>query len=125
MWPKRPFGGRNKFMNTSCRCSEGHQHDSRLEAGYCTQLHLLKANGYIKDIKIQHQFSFDVNGVHIANYYADFLVTNNDGNTEVHETKGFKTDVYTMKKKLFKALYEIPLIEIRGDSHGRFNRVGA
>lgn len=105
---------KNKYHAKSCHCHAGHYHHSKFEAGYCDQLHLLKKNGDILDILTQKKFSFDINGVHITNYYADFVVVDKDGITSVHETKGFKTQDYIIKRQLFKALYsEIPFHEIQ------------
>ena len=54
-----------------------------------------------------------MNGKHICNHYVDFIVTKNDGSIEAHEYKGFRTGVWLLKMKLFKALYpEIPYIVI-------------
>ena len=89
-------------------------HHSRFEAGYCNDLQLLKKGGEIQDIKTQVKYDFTVNGVHITNYYADFVVTDKDGGVSVHETKGYKTDVYIIKKRLFQALFpDIPFHEIQ------------
>lgn len=110
--PRRFY--KDKYNSKSCRCHQGHQHDSRYEAGYCDQLYILKQAGDVQEIEIQKKFSFDINGVHIANYYADFFVTDKEGVTCVHETKGFKTADYIIKRQLFKALYpDIPFYEIK------------
>lgn len=95
----------------SCRCGQGHIHHSRAEAGYCDIVEIRKIGGNIKDYEIQKKFSLDVNGVHIANHYPDFLITGNDGRKWVEEFKGFSTEVWRMKVKLFKAQY--PDIEYR------------
>jgi hypothetical protein len=46
-----------------------------------------------------------VSGVHITNYFADFYIINNDRSEEIHETKGYWTDVALVKWALSKALY--------------------
>ena len=45
------------------------------------------------------------NGYHIANYYIDFVIQENDGTETWKEVKGFETDVWRMKWKLTEALY--------------------
>jgi hypothetical protein len=89
---------------------------SRFEAGYCDHLHILmKAKDpKVASIESQVKFSLDVNGKHITNYYADFVVTDTLGKKSVHETKGFVTDVYTIKRRLFEAVNpSIPFYEIK------------
>ena len=59
-----------------------------------------------------------VNGELIANYYIDFVAEMADGSTQYIEVKGFSTDVWRLKWKLFEAIYkkehpEIDLIIIR------------
>ena len=80
-------------------------HDSRAEAGYCNQLNVLEKSGEIKSYEIQKTFRLDVNGKHICNHRVDFLVTNKNGEVMVEEFKGFGTEVWRIKKKLFEACY--------------------
>ena len=89
----------------SCTCHQGHLHDSRFEAGYCDDLHLLQRAGEIKGIKNQVTYDLKVNGRQICTHRVDFVVTNNAGIEEVHECKGFGTEVWRIKKKLFEACY--------------------
>lgn len=112
----RFIGKRNRYGNVSKRtkCAQGHHHPSKLESDYCDMLHLLKKNGDIKDVECQKTFRLEINGVLICRHRPDFVVTNKDGKKEVHETKGFETDIWRFKKKLFEALYpELPYIVIK------------
>jgi len=95
----------SKYNNKTCHCHNGHIHDSILEADYCDQLEMLLKNGDIKHIERQVTYALDVAGVHICNHIVDFLVTTNDGVDEVHEVKGFATDVWHIKYKLFRAIF--------------------
>jgi hypothetical protein len=105
---------KNKFGATRSHCNMRHYHQSIFEAGYCNQLGFLLQAGEIKTVEYQKPFRFDINGVHITNYIADFYVEDNEGHWAVHETKGFVTDLYRIKKRLFEALYpEIPFHEIK------------
>lgn len=101
---KDRFVKRRKYGNRSCTCASNHLHQSRLESAYCDELLILKKAHAIVDYKIQHKFDLAVNGVHITNYYCDFLVFKADGKIEAHETKGFWTDVAKIKWALSKAL---------------------
>ena len=98
-----------KYRNQRTECYSGHKHASKLESDYCDQLRLLvKAKG-IKAYFIQHKYPLEVNGIHICNHIVDFVVLNNKSETEVHETKGFVTRDWKIKRKLFEACY--PLVK--------------
>jgi hypothetical protein len=105
----------NKYKNKSCKCLQNHIHDSRGEARYCDQLKLEKNQKIIQDYEVQKNISLDVNGYHICNHRVDFLILDKDDNYEVREFKGFETDVWNIKYKLFEALFpDIKYIIIKG-----------
>lgn len=80
--------------------------DSKFEAGYAQELDLrLKAKdiaGYESHVRMP----LNVNGYHICDYYVDFQIFHNDGTTEFTELKGYSTEVFRIKWKIFCALYE-------------------
>jgi hypothetical protein len=78
---------------------------SKKEAAYAHDLAMLQKAGEIIEIVPQFRLSLDVNGYHICNYIVDFMVTTRDGSVELHEVKGFETDIWRMKWKLAEALY--------------------
>ena len=87
--------------------------DSKLEAQRYTELKLLQRNGLIKDLKLQPSYelipTFKKNKktYRKACYIADFSYYDNELNKViVEDTKGFKTDVYLLKKKLFEYIYK-------------------
>lgn len=99
---------------------DGINFDSKKEAEYYMQLKLLKRAGEIKDFGLQEKFllqdGFDKKGKHYRpiTYYADFIISHNDGSTEVVDvkaSKNFKTQVYKIKKKIFE--YKYPDLEIK------------
>ena len=93
----------------TCRCLQGHIHDSRGEASYCNVLKAKQQAKEIKSYEIQKTFSLDVNGHHIWNHRVDFLVTLPDGSIEVHEYKGARSYSWVAKRRHFQAQYpEIP-----------------
>ena len=115
MWYQRKraskYGAKSSNYN-------GIQYHSKTEAGYAADLDLLKKAGEIKEWSRQIKISLDVNGRHIANYYCDFRVVTKDGSIELHEVKGFETEVYRLKRLLLEATYlkehpEIKYIVIR------------
>jgi len=84
----------------------GSSYMSKKEAEYAWELDMRKNGGDIKNWEKQVKLSLDVNGVHIANYYMDFIIEHNDGSFEAVEIKGYETDVWKMKWKMAQALYE-------------------
>lgn len=78
---------------------------SKKEADYAQDLDLrLRA----KDIKAwipQFRLNLVVNGLPICTYVVDFLVINNDDTEEIHEVKGYATDLWKIKWKLAEALF--------------------
>jgi len=105
---------KKKDRALTCRCHSGHIHDSRGECGHCNNLFYRKKAREIAGYESQVKFSLDVNGKHIANHYADFLVTGLDGKIWIEEYKGVDTATWRIKKKLCEALYpDIPYKVIR------------
>lgn len=84
------------------------KNDSKFEAGKALELELLKKAGEIKDFQEQVKIPLVVNGYVVCNYYIDFMVEHNDGTIEYIETKGWVTETWKLKWKLFEALYDKP-----------------
>lgn len=90
---------------------DGIQFDSIKEAEYYCKLKILKKAGEIKDFGLQPRFelqpAFEKNGVkyHPITYVADFVIVNNDGTTDVVDVKGYETQVFKIKRKLFEYKY--------------------
>jgi hypothetical protein len=91
---------------------------SKKERDYAARLDALKkAKDPLERVRSwerQVKVPLIVNGKLIANWYCDFLVTFADGHQEFHEVKGFATEVWRLKEKLFRALYpDSTLVVIR------------
>lgn len=91
---------------------DGIKFDSLKEANRYYDLKLLERVGEIKDLELQPRFllqeSFKLRGVthRRIEYVADFKYFDvKEGTWIVEDTKGFKTDVYRLKKKLFLKMY--------------------
>lgn len=95
----------NKYSATSTQY-EGITYHSKLEAGYAESLDMRVMAKDIKSWERQVKLDLKVNGIHITNYYIDFVVTHNDGKKEFVEVKGFETDVWRMKWKILEATFE-------------------
>lgn len=89
----------------------GRVYDSKKEAKRAYELEMLQRAGLISNLEKQKVFelqpSFKINGKteRAITYLADFVYIK-DGKTIVEDTKGFKTDVYKIKRKLL--LYKYP-----------------
>lgn len=106
----------NKYFNKKV-VIDGIKFDSKKEANYYTKLKLLKQTGLIWDLELQKKYilqkGFEFNGKKIReiSYIADFVYEDKNG-IHVVDTKGFKTDVYKLKKKMFIKKYGIDIEEV-------------
>lgn len=123
-WYQNP----NKYRNTKTMV-DGMEFDSRKEASRYRELKTLEECGEIKNLKCQEKFILipaqrepDVVGVRggikkgkvlekECSYIADF-VYEEDGQTVVEDTKGFKTKDYIIKRKLMLYFYGIIIREV-------------
>ncbi len=104
---ERNKGKRSKYgaKKTSI---DGHTFDSQKEANYYEEL---KIRLQAKDI-----MGFCLQPIFVLapglTYKADFIVFNNNGTTEIIDTKGFKTKEYIAKKKVFEDKYNLKIKEV-------------
>ena len=99
---------------------DGITFDSRKEANRYCELKLLEKAGKIKDLQLQYKFtlqpSFKKNGktIRAITYMADFVYFDLERiKNVVEDVKGYKTDVYQIKKKMFEYKFpELTLTEI-------------
>lgn len=123
----RPKGSTNKVLaavstrkgkyNAKGEHVDGHWFASGAEAKRYLQLVTMAEQEKISRLELQPSYQIMVKGKHIANYRADFryAVLADNGSISgivVEDVKGMVTDVYTMKKKLVEALYELEINEI-------------
>lgn len=85
----------------------GYSYHSRKEAQYAAELDLRVRAGDIKRWERQKKIELRVNGELICNYFIDFVIYHNDETKEYTEIKGFETDVWRLKWKLFEAIYRV------------------
>lgn len=99
---------------------DGIKFDSKREAARYEQLKMLEKAKLIKELELQKVFelqpSFRKNGktYRKITYKADFYYYDNHlKKYVVEDTKGFKTETYKIKKKMFEYVYpELELIEL-------------
>jgi len=108
----------NKYKNKKV-IYDGIKFDSNREMAYYIKLKMLEQKGIIKNLELQKSFelqpSFKLNGktYQKITYKADFsYVSVQDNKTHIVDTKGFRTQVYKLKRKMFAYKYGIEIEEI-------------
>ena len=110
-WYRRP-----KFNNRPTVCRVGVMHQSALEAARCDELHVMQQGGLIAELEAhpQPRYRLEVNGQRITDYMPDFrYVDQETGETVVEDTKGVRTRVYELKRRLMLAIHGIEVQEVR------------
>ena len=93
---------------------DGFEFDSKLEAKRYNELKMFLRSGSITDLTLQKVFLlqdgfiYDKKKERPITYVCDFYYKDKQGNEIVEDAKGFKTDVYKIKRKLF--LFKYPHI---------------
>lgn len=97
---------------------DGITFDSKREAKRYGELKLLERAGAIKGLQRQVRYelipAFDVDGKHYrpTSYVADFVYTDTATGAEVVEDcKGYRTDVYRLKAKMFAHKFGVVILE--------------
>ena len=102
---------------------DGITFDSKAEGRYYEHLQKLKKTGVVEDFEMQKVFTLLDKFAHpqtgktvrAVTYRADFEVYYSDGRVEVVDIKGFITDVFKIKAKLFMYRYQMPLVLLKWD----------
>ena len=125
------------MINSTCKtctdktCTEGSKYknkkseykgikfDSIKERNWYMVLENYVRNGRIKELKRQVPFelipTYKINNrtVRKMQYIADFTyITTNDNKLHIVDTKGYRTEVYKLKKKIFEYKYKMEIEEI-------------
>ena len=113
MYYKKPSKYKNKSVEV-----DGHRFDSQKEAKYYLYLKNRQAKKEISNLclqpkfLIQEKFAYDGKTERAIYYVADFSYFENEKLTVI-DVKGFKTDVYKLKRKLFLFRYpQLNFIEV-------------
>lgn len=97
----------NKYGNKKTQY-KGISFDSKKECEYFIYLESLEAQGEISELQrqvrfeLQPSFKFKGKTIRSINYVADFTFKDKDGQLHIVDTKGIKTDVYKLKKKMMQ-----------------------
>lgn len=85
---------------------DGIKFASQFEGKIYEDIKRLMATGTVESVKFQEPFKLHGrNGSFVCKHVVDFLITYFDGSQEVWEAKGYATDVWRLKKKLFEDNY--------------------
>jgi hypothetical protein len=76
----------------------------------CLELRALERAGFVSELERQVEYPIAVAGVYVCSWFADFRYKQN-GATVVEDFKGFRTDVYKLKKKFVEAIYKFRILE--------------
>lgn len=85
---------------------KGVLYDSKLEAKIAADIEILAGTGALTRWARQVRYQLrGRNGAIIATHVVDFVLEYRDGHTEVWEAKGYPTDDWKLKRKLFEDNY--------------------
>lgn len=85
---------------------------SMAEAKRFSELKLLERAGEITNLTLQPKYPIVVNGEKICTYIADFAYLDLHGKMHTEDKKGFRTALYSIKKKLVRACHGIEIEEV-------------
>jgi hypothetical protein len=92
-------------MNNYYKVKKSGGYDSKFERTIAQELELRVKAGELKSFDEQVKIPLIVEGYKVCDYKIDFVAYRTDGVTEYIEAKGFPTQVFKIKWKLFEALY--------------------
>ena len=103
----------NKYGAKKVTAPDGQKFDSQKEYKRYVVLKLLERAGKISDLQRQVRFELipKQDGETACHYVADF-VYQKDGKRIVEDVKGYKTEVYKLKKKLMLYVHGIKIQEV-------------
>ena len=103
----------SKYNNTKIRV-DGRLFDSKAEAARWQELQLLERAGEITELERQVEYELipKQKGERAVKYIADFRYIDHEGKTVVEDTKGVKTPVYILKRKLMLRVHGIRIREV-------------
>lgn len=106
--------------------SDGKRFASKAEAARYADLKVMQSAKLIDGLECQKAFKLEANGKVVCKYIADFFYRDiRSGSLVVEDVKGYRTDVFRLKKKFFEACYpDVCFVEIQSATYSRkFRRV--
>lgn len=102
-------GRKSKYGNIKAE-ADGQIFASKHERARWLDLRLLEKAGQIRDLRRQVVYPLEVNGVKVCDYIADMTYLRDD-KLVVEDCKGYRTEVYRLKRKLMFAVHGIEILE--------------
>lgn len=96
---------KKQWTNAKKQVVNGFRYDSGFEATYGMFLESELKAKRIKNFDRQINLPLIVNDYKVCDYRIDFIVYHLDNSTEYVEVKGYQTDTWKLKWKLFESLY--------------------
>lgn len=90
---------------------DGIRFASKREAARYRELKLLERAGAIVGLQLQPSYPLVINGMNCGRYVGDFAYLENR-RLVIEDSKGFRTPVYRLKRKLMKAIHGIDIREV-------------
>lgn len=109
-WRNLRLKSYSKFENIKT-VVDGIEFHSKKEAKRYVELRMLERAKRITNLKLQPKFEIRINGAKVFTYKADFEYFEDGVKYVVEDVKGFRTPVYRIKIKCFRAMY--PKIDFR------------
>lgn len=97
----------SKYNNKKVKI-DGHCFDSQKEANYYCELKIRLKAGDILGYCLQPKFILSDE----ITYTADFIIFGKNSNVRIIDIKGYETDVFKLKQKLFKEKYKYLELEV-------------
>ncbi len=103
---------RHKY-NATPQVVDGERFDSTREMVRWRELQLRERDGEIQNLQRQVTYLLEVNGHLVGKYIADYrYIDVATGQQVVEDCKGYKTQIYQIKRKLMAAIYGIDIKEV-------------
>lgn len=89
-------------------------YDSKREARRAEALRLLEAAGEISDLQDKPKFELipKQGAERAVHYIGDFAYRDREGRVHIEDVKGYRTDVYVLKRKLMLFIHGITVEEV-------------
>lgn len=91
---------------------DGVRFASTKEGKRYAELKLLARAGEINGLELQPRFPFHLNGELMFTYVADFAYYERGGKRIIEDTKGFRTPIFKLKKKIIETSFGITITEV-------------
>ncbi len=108
--PTRKVNARQNKYRAKAVVIDGIRFDSMKEGKRYSELKLEERAGEISGLEVKPKYRIEINGILICRYIPDFRYIRN-GTVVVEDVKGYKTDVYKLKKKMVEAAYGVTVTE--------------